>query len=170
MLLNPKVGEKWFKKLANEMDVTFVRDSRQAVEWLALGRFAIGMFGLGTPAEEMQKQGFPILPYLPHILAEGETLSSSAANIMAVDKPPHPNAQKLFINWALSKDTQTLFIKTGKTSDSLRMDVPKDAVEPQYRIRPDREYYVGFSDPSFINNQRKHLKTLRRIIKKARKK
>jgi ABC-type Fe3+ transport system substrate-binding protein len=142
MLLHPKIGKKWFQRWANEMDVTIVRDSRQAVEWLALGRYSIGMFGLGTPAEEMQKQGFPILPY----------------------------AQKLFINWALSKETQTLFIKTGKTSDSLRMDVPEDAIEPQYRIRLDRKYYVGFSDPSFINNQRKHLKTLRKIMKKARKK
>lgn len=170
MLLNPKIGKKWFERWANETDVTIVRDSRQAVEWLALGRFAIGMFGLGTPAEEMQKQGFPILPYLPHVLKEGETLSSSAANIMAVDRPPDPAAQKLFINWALSKEAQTLFIKTGKTSDSLRMDVPEDAVAPQYRIRPDREYYVGFSDPRFINNQRKQLKILRKIMKKARKK
>jgi iron(III) transport system substrate-binding protein len=170
MLLNPKIGEKWFERWATETDVTIVRDSRQAVEWLALGRFAIGMFGLGTPAEEMQKQGFPILPYLPHVLKEGETLSSSAANIMAVDRAPNPNAQKLFLNWALSKETQTLFIKTGKTSDSLRMDVPEDAVAPQYRIMPGLEYYVGFSDPSFVNNQRKHLKTLQRIMKKARKK
>lgn len=170
LLLNPKVGVKWFKRWANEMDVTIVRDSRQAVEWLALGRYSIGMFGLGTPAEEMAAQGFPILPYLPQILKEGEMLSASAANIMAVDHPANPNAQKLFINWALSKETQTLFIKTGKTSDSLRMDVPEDAVAPQYRIRLDRKYYVGFSDPNFINNQRKHLKTLRNIMKKARKK
>jgi ABC-type Fe3+ transport system substrate-binding protein len=170
MLLNPKIGKKWFERFATETGVTIVRDSRQAVEWLALGRFSIGMFGLGTPALEMQQQGFPVLSYLPHVLKEGETLSSSAANIMAVDKPPHPNAQKLFVNWVLSKDTQALFTRTGKTSDSLRMDVPEDTVAPQYRIRPDREYYVGFSDPSFINNQRKHLKTLRRIMKKARKK
>ena len=170
MLLNPKIGKKWFQRWANEMDVTIVRDSRQAIEWLATGRFSIGMFGLGTPGEEAQRQGFPILPYLPHVLKEGEILSASAANIMAVDKPPHPNAQKLFINWALSKETQTLFLKTGKTSDSLRMDVAEDAVAPQYRIRLDRKYYVGFSDPDFINNQRKHLKTLRKIMKKARKK
>ena len=62
MLLNPKVGKKWFERWATEMDVTIVRDSRQAVEWLALGRYSIGMFGLGTPAEEAAKQGFPILP------------------------------------------------------------------------------------------------------------
>jgi len=170
MLLTPSIGKKWFERWANDMDVTIVRDSRQGVEWLALGRFSIGMFGLGTPAEEAAKQGFPILPYLPHVLKEGEILSASAANIMAVDHPANPNAQKLFINWALSKEGQSIFIKTGKTSDSLRVDVQEDLVAPQYRIRNDRKYYVGFSDPSFINNQRTHLKTLRRIMKKARKK
>lgn len=168
LLLNPKIGEKWYKRWANEMDVTIVRDSRQAVEWLALGRYSIGMFGLGTPAEEMASQGFPILPYLPHVLKEGEILSASAANIMAVDHPANPNAQKLFINWALSKEGQSIFIKTGKTSDSLRVDVPQNLIAEQYWIRPDRDYYVAFSDPSFINNQRKHLKTLKRIMKKAR--
>jgi len=170
MLLHPKVGKKWFKRWANDMDVTIVRDARQAVEWLALGRYSIGMFGLGTPALEAKKQGFPVRPGLPHVLKEGETLTASAANIMAVDRPANPNAQKLFINWALSKKTQTLFLKIGKTSDSLRMDVAEDAVAPQYRIRLDRKYYVGFSDPNYINNQRKHLKTLRKIMKKARKK
>jgi ABC-type Fe3+ transport system substrate-binding protein len=169
LLLTPEIGKKWFERWANEMDVTIVRDSRQAVEWLGLGRFAIGMFGLGTPAEEMAKQGFPILPYLPHVLKEGEILSASAANIMAVDQPANPNAQKLFINWALSKEGQSIFIKTGKTSDSLRVDVADDLVAPQYLIRPDRKYYIGFSDPSFINDQRKHLKTLSNIMKKARK-
>lgn len=170
MLLNPKIGKKWFERWANEMDVTIVRDSRQAIEWLALGRYAIGMFGLGTPAEEMAAQGFPILPYIPHVLKEGEMLSASAANIMAVDHPANPNAQKLFINWALSKEGQSLFIKTGKTSDSLRVDVPQSLIAEQYWIKPDRDYYVPFSDPIYINNQRQHLKTLRRIMKKARKK
>jgi ABC-type Fe3+ transport system substrate-binding protein len=170
MLLNPKIGKKWFERWVDEMDVTIVRDSRQAVEWLALGRYAIGMFGLGTPAEEMAKQGFPLLPYLPHVLKEGEMLSASAANIMAVDKAPHPNAQKLFINWALSKEGQKLFITIGQTSDSLRVDVPQSVIAEQYWIKPDRKYYIGFSDPRFINEQRKHLKTLRKIMKKARKK
>ena len=41
MLLDPKIGKKWFERWANEMDVTIVRDSRQAVERLALGRFGI---------------------------------------------------------------------------------------------------------------------------------
>ena len=170
MLLNPMIGEKWFQRFANDMDVTIVRDSRQGAEWLALGRFAIGMFGLNASALELRRQGFPVKSYLPQVLKEGEILSASAANIMAVDKAPNPNAMQLFINWALSKEGQSLFIKIGERSDSLRVDVPDELIEPQYRIRPDRKYYVAFSDPKYINNQRKFLKKLKRIMKKARKK
>jgi ABC-type Fe3+ transport system substrate-binding protein len=170
MLINPKVGRKWFERWASEMDVTIIRDSRQAVEWLATGRFAIAMFGLGTPAQQIAKEGFPVLPYLPHVMKEGETLANFAANIMAMERPANPNAQKLFINWALSKEGQSLFVKTGKTTDSLRVDVPRSLVAPQYQIKPDRDYYISFADPKFINEQRKHLKTLGKIMKKARKK
>ncbi len=170
MMLNPKIGEKWFQKFANDMDVTIVRDSRQGAEWLALGRYAIGMFGLNASALELRRQGFPVKSYLPQVLKEGEILSASAANIMAVDKAPNPKAMQLFINWALSKEGQSLFIKIGERSDSLRVDVPDELIEPQYRIKLDRKYYVAFSDPLYINNQKKILKKLKRIMKKARKK
>lgn len=168
MLLNPKIGKKWFEKWANDMDVTIVRDSRQAVQWLAVGKYAIGMFGLGTPAQEMAKEGFPLLAYLPHPMKEGDILSASAANIMAVSKPPHPAAQQLFINWALSKDAQSLFIKAGQTSDSLRNDVNPHLVAKQYRINRKEHYYVAFDDPTYINDQKKLLKTIRHIVNTAR--
>ena len=169
MLLNPMIGEKWFQKFANDMDVTIVRDSRQGAEWLALGRYAIGMFGLNNAALQLRKQGFPVKSYLPQVLKEGEILSASAANLMAIDKAPHPNARNLFINWALSKEGQSIFIKTGERMDSLRVDVDHNLIAPQYRIRSDRKYYVAFSDKRYINNQKKLLKKLKRIMKKARK-
>jgi iron(III) transport system substrate-binding protein len=170
MLLNPQIGEKWFTKFATEMDVTITRDSRQGAEWLALGRYAIGMFGINNPSVKLAREGFPVKPYLPQILKEGEILSASAANIMSVSKPANPKAAQLFINWALSKEGQSIFIKTGETSDSMRVDVDKNLIAKQYWIRPDRKYYVAFSDPKFINNQRKLLKKLRKIMKKGRKK
>ncbi|MEE8140308.1 MAG: hypothetical protein V3T66_05275, partial [Alphaproteobacteria bacterium] len=137
---------------------------------LALGRYAIGMFGLNNAALQLRKQGFPVKSYLPQVLKEGEILSASAANLMAIDKAPHPNARNLFINWALSKEGQSIFIKTGERMDSLRVDVDHNLIAPQYRIRSDRKYYVAFSDKRYINNQKKILKKLKRIMKKARKK
>lgn len=167
MMMNPKIGEEWFRRWATEMNVTIVRDSRQGAEWVALGRYPIGMFGLSTQAKSLADQGFPIQAYLPHPMAEGEVLSASAANIYAIKDPPNPNAGALFINWALSKEAQTLFLKLGQTTDSLRRDVDNKIIAPQYRIRTDRDYYVPFSDPVYIRSQRKIIGKLRRIMKDA---
>lgn len=167
MFLHPKIGERWFRKFASEMDVTFVRDPRQGAEWVALGRYAIGMFGLGTQAVSLAKQGFPIQGYLPQTLAEGTILSASAANLMVMDKSPHPNATKLFVNWVLTREAQQLFIKAGETTDSLRTDVNNAVIAEQYRIYPDREYIVAFSDPDYINRQKETLGQLRQIMRDA---
>ena len=153
MFLNPKIGPEWFRRWATEMKPVIVTDARQAAEWIAIGRFPIGLFGTATQAERMAAQGLPIRGWLPWQMAEGAVLSASAANIMGMDHAPDPNARDLFINWALSKDAQALFIKIGKKTDSLRRDVPDDTIEPQYRIDPKADYYVPFSDDNYINHQ-----------------
>jgi iron(III) transport system substrate-binding protein len=150
MILHPKIGEKWFQRWANEMDVTLVTDARQGAEWVALGRFAIGMFGLTGPARELADQGFPIKDSLPHSLAEGDIVAPSAANIYALKNAPNPNAMKLFINWALSKETQAMFVKAAERIDSLRVDVSNEGLDPQYRIHQDREYFAPYMSTSPI--------------------
>ncbi len=167
MFLNPKIGEEWFRRWANEIKPTIVTDARQGAEWIAMGRYAIGMFGLNTQAEVLKGQGFPIQDYLPHPMAEGEVLSGSAANIMAMDSPPNPNAMKLFINWALSRDAQALFVKHAEKMDSLRIDVPNDAIEPQYRIDPAGDYIVAFSDRTYVERQDEVLARLKQIMQEA---
>jgi iron(III) transport system substrate-binding protein len=167
MFLNPKIGEQWFRHWANDMKVTIVTDSRQGAEWVALGRFAIGMFGLNTQAEALKDQGFPIRDYLPHPMAEGVVLSASAANLMAMANAPHPHAMQLFVNWALSQEAQALFVRLSEKTDSLRTDVPNDMLEPQYRIDPNVDYQVAFSDPVYIDKQDEILAKLRKIMQDA---
>lgn len=167
MFLNPKIGEQWFRHWANDMKVTIVTDSRQGAEWVALGRFAIGMFGLNTQAEALKDQGFPIRDYLPHPMAEGVVLSASAANLMAMANAPHPHAMQLFVNWALSQEAQALFVRLSEKTDSLRTDVPNDMIEPQYRIDPNVDYQVAFSDPVYIDKQDEILAKLRKIMQDA---
>ena len=167
LLLNPKIGETWFRRWANEMNVTIVKDARQGAEWVSLGRFPIGMFGLTTQADWLAAEGFPIQGYLPNALAEGESLTASASNIMVMDKAPDPHAAQLFINWVLSKEGQELFIRLGEKRDSLRNDVANDVIEPQHRIYRDRDYFVSFDNPDYVNNQKKHLETLRKIMSDA---
>ncbi len=167
MFLNPKIGEQWFRRWATEMDVTIVSDARQGAEWVALGRFPIGMFGLNNQAATLKDQGFPIMDYMPHPMAEGEILSASAANIMVMDRAPNPNAAKLFVNWALSKDAQAAFVKISEKMDSLRTDVPNDVLEPQYRIDPNANYIIPFTDPEYIARQGEILSKMKKIMQEA---
>ena len=167
LYLNPKLGEDWFKRWATEMDVTIVKDARQGAEWVALGRFPIGMFGLSTQADIMAKQGFPIKGYLPHAMAEGEALVGSASNLMVMDKAPNPNAAKLFVNWALSREGQSLFIRYQESMDSLRRDVPNDVLEEPYRIDQNGDYLVTFTNPDYINRQGEMINHLRKIMQDA---
>lgn len=167
MFLNPKIGEQWFRRWANEMKPVIVTDARQAAEWVAIGRFPIGLFGTATQAEVLASQGFPVAGWMPHPMAEGEVLSASAANLMAMDRAPNPNARNLFLNWALSKEGQALFIKIGEKTDSLRRDVPNNMLEAQYRIDPKGDYYVPFSDPKYINQQDEIITKLKSIMSEA---
>jgi ABC-type Fe3+ transport system substrate-binding protein len=46
-----------------------------------------------------------------------------------MNKAPHPNAARVYINWLMSKEGQTSFSKaTG--IPSLRIDVPSDHIVP----------------------------------------
>lgn len=167
MFLNPKIGEEWFRRWANEMDVTIVSDPRQGAEWVAMGRFPIGMFGLNTQADALDRQGFPIKGYLPHQMEEGNIISSSAANIMVMDKAPNPNAAKLFVNWALSREAQQLFVEVGETTDSLRSDIDDSVIAEQYRLYSDRDYIVAFAEPEYVNRQSEILSKMQNIMREA---
>jgi ABC-type Fe3+ transport system substrate-binding protein len=167
LFLNEKIGEEWFRRWANEMDVTIVGDARQGAEWVALGRFPIGMFRVNSQSDELAEQGFPIKEYLPHSMKEGEILSAGAANLMALDRAPNPNAQKLFVNWALSQEGQQMFIKIAESTDSLRGDVNNSIIPKQNRIQADVDYIIPFEDPDYVDKQGEILDMLRKIMKDA---
>jgi iron(III) transport system substrate-binding protein len=167
MYLNPRIGEQWFRRWATEIKPTLVSDARQGAEWVAMGRFPIGMFGMSTQAEALENQGFPIRATLPNPMAEGEVLSSSAANMWVLDKAPNPNAAKLFVNWALSQEGQSLFIKAGEKIDSLRTDVDNKVIDEQYRIDPKANYIVAFADALTPKQQKDIINKLRQIMKDA---
>jgi ABC-type Fe3+ transport system substrate-binding protein len=79
-------------------------------------------------------------------MKEGAGLSAGQAILTLVNQAPHPNAARVFSNWFLSRDGQLNFQKAlGKADegspDSLRIDIPKDDVDPKSR-RVDGVKYV----------------------------
>jgi hypothetical protein len=67
-----------------------------------------------------------------------------------LNRAPHSNAAKVFINWLLSREGQALFQKVisvpGDPRNSRRIDVPKDHI-PADEQRRDKMTYFDTDDP-----------------------
>ena len=125
----PELGPAFIKKLFGEMDLTLFRDFRQGPDWLATGKFAICFF---CDVDVVKRQGLPVETFGPKAFQEGGGLVQQFGTVGLVNRAPHPNAAKVFINWLLSRSGQISVQKrtaTGESpADSLRIDIPKDDV------------------------------------------
>jgi iron(III) transport system substrate-binding protein len=149
---NPEVGPRFIERLVGEMDPTLFRDNRFAVDWLASGKFALCFFC--NDVDVAQRQGLAVDTF-KEIMKEGAGLYQQAGSITLVNRAPHPNAAKVFINWFLSRDGQLTHQKAaakalGGAPDSLRVDIPKERVLPADR-REDGVKYMDMDTPERID-------------------
>jgi iron(III) transport system substrate-binding protein len=148
----PGVGPEFVRRLYTETDITLFRDRRQGTNWLATGKFPL--CHLCREIDKAAQQGLPVDEIAPGKLKEGGTIGGGGSSVIAlINRAPHPNAAKLFINWYLSREGQSVWqkvmnVKEVEASDSMRIDIPKDDVLPDGRRAAGREYQViGFLDP-----------------------
>lgn len=146
---HPPLGPNFMRRLYGEMDVALVRDYRQSTDWLAQGKFAFCV--PCTDVSRAKQAGLPIAE--AYGFKEGEVMSSKGGTLSLVNRAPHLNAAKVFINWLLSREGQIEIQKGGKARsdqyDSLRVDIPKDMSEDVRR----REgvMYFDSDDPQFAD-------------------
>jgi iron(III) transport system substrate-binding protein len=136
---HPDLGPEFIKRLFSETQIKQTLNLRQGVEWLASGRYQIYMDGTPQAVDAVRNQGLPVALF-PHPLAEGETMTGSYCCMAVLDKAPHPNAAKVFLNWVLSREGQIEWQKIS-SKNSLRTDIPKDGIPPEIIPKPDGHYF-----------------------------
>ena len=148
----PGIGPGFVRRLYTETDITLFRDRRQGTNWLATGKFPL--CHLCRDIDKAVQQGLPVDEIPPEKLKEGGTIGGGGSSVIAlINRAPHPNAAKVFINWYLSGEGQSVWqkvmnVKEVEASNSMRIDIPKDDVLPDGRRAVGREYQViGFLDP-----------------------
>jgi len=146
---HPEIGPSFIRKLYSEMDVTLFRDYRQGPDWLAVGKFAICF---SCDVDVLKLKGLPVDTFGPNVFKEGGGLVQQFGTLTLVNRAPHPNAAKVFINWLLSRKGQIALQRTLKDAesppDSLRIDIPKDDV-PYLNRRLDGVKYLDTSLPEW---------------------
>lgn len=142
---HPQLGPPYLKRLYGEMDVTMSADLRQAVDWLATGKMALCLPCQGSGVAKARNQGLPVDQFQPFHFKEGVSISSAFGQLVLVNRAPHPNAAKVFINWLLSREGQSAFQRImsvpGDPRDSRRIDVLKDHIPPEERRRDGMRYF-----------------------------
>jgi iron(III) transport system substrate-binding protein len=118
------------------------RDLRRQVEWIAHGRYPILIGPSEAPVGQLEREGVD-LGRVTEFTDIGGNITSSSGNVMLVNRAPHPNAAKVFINWLLTRDGQTAF-STAFAYPSRRVDVPTDHLDPQSIPRPGGKYTRGY--------------------------
>ena len=147
---HPELGPEFIRRLFGEMDAVLSREHQQAINWVGAGKVTLCVFCRDGFASHAKAQGLPV-DYINHNdLKEMPRLRGSASAITLVNKAPHPNAAKVFINWFLSRRGQIVYQDSHGDRDSLRIDIPKDKIPAAQRRLADRKYFF-VDGPEFID-------------------
>jgi len=147
----PDRGQEWVRTYLLNAAITFTDDRRILETWLVSGRYPLQAVATGTEEYNiLAKKGLPIkqmfLPKQVGLVRAG----GSGFCISVFANAPHANAAKLFVNWFLSKEGQTLTHTMIPAIDrsSLRTDVPVGQVSPDQQREPGKEYAFPDADPN----------------------
>ena len=128
---SPEFGPRFLKSLfSKDVDITVVRSDEQLIDWVAVGKFPIGLFFRASALATAIKAGLPVREFPANHFKEGAMVGLGAVNLSIMNRAPHPNAAKVVTNWFLSREGQTTWLesvnKVGVPQDPLREDLPKD--------------------------------------------
>jgi len=165
-----ELGQDFIGQLFGEAGITLTGNNRQGVDWLARGKFPLGLF-FGRVAQA-KAQGLPVDELDPHNFKEGAPLGISGGSVVLVKNAPHPNAAKVFINFLLSREGQTAMqkkmVRLGAGADSMRLDISKDYVPRIVRRRKGAKY--TFTATPKLTNMLPIYKVVNKGLAKAKKK
>ena len=151
-----KFGEDGLRRLFKEQAPVITEDYRQVAEWLTRGRYPIAV-GVNLPnLAAFQKEGVGknVVP-----LEDPRILSAIAGfgNVGLINKAPHPNAAKLYLNWLLSKEGQSIFARvTGQNSRRLDAEAANKDLLPK-------------TDINYVNGQKQEHQEVRLRVNKIAK-
>lgn len=117
---------QFLKDLLIKQEALIVRDNRLQVEWVARNKYSIAIAPLIEAVQDFRRLGAPVA-LVP--VKEGAPIVSGAGALALASNLPHTNAATLFVNWLLTKEGQTVFIK-GFGNPSARADVSGEGLDP----------------------------------------
>jgi ABC-type Fe3+ transport system substrate-binding protein len=131
-------AKEYLSNLLKAQEAGVTRNYQQQVEWVGQGKYAAGLWPNPGQVARYIKAGTPIA--VTH-LKEGAVASPAFGCLGVAAKPAHPNATAVFVNWFLSREGQTLAVKSYELP-SARLDVSPAGILKEFVIAPEQKVFV----------------------------
>jgi ABC-type Fe3+ transport system substrate-binding protein len=133
------LGPDFVRRLYVDQQPFVTRDHRQTADLLAHGAYPIALSLPQREVRDLIDEGFPVrgvqqLPESP------DSLSAQFGHLGILDRAPHPNAAKLFVNWLLSREGQQLW-EDAQLEVSARNDLDDSALPREWLPQPGVDYF-----------------------------
>ena len=143
-------GPGFVEKLYKDQKPLINRDPHHGAQLLAQGAYGLWLGIDQNELDRFRKLAYPIEYIIP---TDGPgILSGGWGFVCLMNKPPHPNAAKLFVNWIASREGEISFAKSA-LSLSLRTDIAQDWIDDVNVPKPDKKYIDTYAY-KFITEQR----------------
>ena len=145
------LGDDIVKRLFVDQEPVLSRDTRQVVEFMVRGRFPVALGVNPLLLAQFQRQGLGKNLKLLRF-PEMDTVNFGTT-LWLVNRAPHPNAARVFINWLLTREAQVHWARDVETN-SRRVGV--EPGNPQFAVpRGARYFHVDAEEnlPEVIKTQ-----------------
>ena len=132
-------GEDFVKALYVDQKPAIMRDTRQITDGLARGVYPITLGAEDADVAKLKQEGIPV-DILENLTDLYSQVSASFGQVALLDRPPHPNAAKVFVNWIASKEGSEVFNRAMGTAPT-RNDIDESFLPPQIIPKPGVEYF-----------------------------
>jgi iron(III) transport system substrate-binding protein len=156
------IGPEYVRRLYVDQQPFVTRDHRQTADLLARGTHPIALSLQQQEVGRLAREGFAVRairnpPEAP------ESLSAGFGHLGIVDRAPHPNAAKVFVNWLLTREGQQLW-QDAQLQVSVRNDLDDAAVPHDWLPQPGVDYVDENSWEFTLNVQPRIRDDLRVIL------
>lgn len=126
LVIKRTLGEGVLKQFLIDQQPVFTgRDARVITEGMVRGKYAIAMGPRTAILADFLKEGLGA--NVKAIDLPEAKFAAFTNQMWMIDKAPHPNAAKLFLNWILTREAQALFADSTKRNSRRIGVAPSDA-------------------------------------------
>ncbi|MBI4333563.1 MAG: ABC transporter substrate-binding protein [Chloroflexi bacterium] len=129
--------KEFLRRLVIDQKIVVERDNRLHIETVARGKYAIAL----GPSTESVASFIEAGARLAAVnVKEGTQVLAGAGGLTLPTRMAHPNAGRVFLNWLLTKEGQSIFAKAWGTP-SVRVDASTEGINPLFLFRPGEKLY-----------------------------